>query len=209
MATVYLEINADELSEVLNNARTALQDDTFRKVVGRAFRRTGSHVKATVKRELPKKYEIRPGEVGSAIGAAKTTVGASGVGCTIPIRAARRSIGAKGFKASGGAHGWASLHRKYRVKAKILKGQQGVLPERMSSYGGKPPFRNLAARKPGFKENTWTREGRERFPLLKVSGIAIPQMPMNRSQPEIQKDIVQYMEKRLEHEIQYAIRSGG
>ena len=41
---------------------------------------------------------------------------------------------------------------------------------------------------------------------MRVSGIAIPQMPMNRSQDEVQKDIVDWMAKRIEHEFQMLIR---
>ena len=41
---------------------------------------------------------------------------------------------------------------------------------------------------------------------MQVSGIAIPQMPMNRSKAEVQKDIVDWMAKRIEHEFQMLIR---
>ena len=43
---------------------------------------------------------------------------------------------------------------------------------------------------------------------MKVVGIAIPQMPMNRSQEEVQQDILDYMKERMEHEIQRLMAGG-
>lgn len=167
------------------------------------YRRTGGHVRKVLKQDLPKEYQIRPGEVGSAVSNAKVVSGGlGGTGCIIPVRGTRRSIG-EGFKASGGAHGWNSLKRKYRVKSRIVVSAQSVLPVKMSTYGDQPPFRNLGSR---LGKLTFTRKGKDRLPIVKVEGIAIPQMPMNRSQSDVQKDILDYMEKRIEHEIQRAIR---
>ena len=44
--------------------------------------------------------------------------------------------------------------------------------------------------------------------IAPVKGIAIPQMPLNRSEPDVQKDIMDYMEKRTEHEFMQLMRSG-
>ena len=132
---------------------------------------------------------------------AQTTSSAGGVGCIIPIVDTRGTIGGR-FGASGGAHGWNSLRRKYRVKGRVVKAGTSTLPAQMSSYGGQPPFRNLGSRLGGL---TFTRAGKNRFPIQKVVGIAIPQMPMNRSQDEVQKDILEHMKERIEYEFMRAI----
>jgi hypothetical protein len=158
------------------------------------YRRTGGHVRRILRTDLPKQYVIKPGEVGKAVGSAKI----SGLSCTIPVRGPKRILGPKGFTASGGAHGWNSLRKKYRVKAKIVRSGTSILPANAGSYGGKPPFRNLSA--PSLNGITFTRAGDSRKPIKAMVGIAIPQMPMNRSKPDVQKDILNYMSKRIEHE---------
>lgn len=198
---VYLEIDASELSGEIERLRSVMTPAQFNRVMYGIFKRTGGHVRKVLKTDLPKEYYAKPGEIGKAVGNPKVTMGGLGVGCTIPIRGARKSIGG-GFTASGGAHGWNSLRRKYRVKSRIVKAGQSTLPQYMSSYGGQPPFRNLGSKLGGL---TFTRAGKGRLPILKVSGIAIPQMPMNRSEGDVQRDILNYMEQRIEHEFQRVI----
>ena len=72
----------------------------------------------------------------------------------------------------------------------------------MDSYGGQAPFRNLGSKLGGL---TFTRAGKGRFPILKVVGISVAQMPTNRSESEVQADIKAYLEKRMEHELQRLI----
>lgn len=202
---VRLEIDASELQQELDRLKGKLTPEEIDKISMRIFRRTGQHVRSILRKDIPKEYEVKAGEVGSAVGAAKVTGGGGvgGAGCIIPVRGPRKSIGGS-FRASGGAHGWNSVHRKYRVKARIVRGQQSVLPANAASYGGMPPFRNLGSSLGGV---TFTRAGVSRLPILKVSGIAIPQMPMNRSEAEVQQDIQDYMMKRFEHELNWLIGS--
>ena len=202
---VRLEIDASEPQQELDRLRGKLTPEEIDKISVRIFRRTGQHVRGVLRRDLPREYEVKAGEVGKAVGNAKVTGGggAAGAGCIIPVRGPRRGIGGS-FRASGGAHGWQSLRRKYRVKARIVRGQQSVLPANAASYGGMPPFRNLGS---SLMPATFTRAGKSRLPILKVSGIAIPQMPLNRSEAEVQKDIQDYMMQRFEHELNWLLAS--
>lgn len=197
MAGLYLEIDASSLTSELERLEAVMKPEQFQRAMIRIYRRTGQHVRRVLKTDLPHEYHIKPGEVGAAVGNARV----SGWSCSIPVRGAKRKIGPE-FKASGGAHGWAALRRKYRVNAKIVKSGSSTLPGHMGSYGGQPPFRNLGS---VLMPQTYTRAGKARGPLMRVSGIAIPQMPMNRSQAEVQKDIVDWMAKRIEHEFQMLI----
>lgn len=193
---IYLEIDASELDSEIERLRRVMTPAEFNRAMYRIFQRTGGHVRRILKTDLPKEYHAKAGEIGAAVGNGRVTGGGLGVGCSIPVTGHKKSIGG-GFGASGGAHGWNSLRRRYRVKARIVKAGQSTLPQQMSSYGGQPPFRNLGSKLGGL---TFTRAGKSRFPIKKVVGIAIPQMPMNRSEAEVQKDIVDYMRKRIEHE---------
>ena len=198
---IYLEIDASDMLKETERLRSVMTEEQFERAMYRIFQRTGKHVRKVLKSDLPKDYHAKAGEVGSAVRNAKVSHSGAGVGCTIPVVGERRNIGSK-FKASGGAHGWASLRRKYRVKAKIVKSGTSTLPAKANSYGGQPPFRNLGSR---IMPLTWTREGKDRLPIVKMSGIAIPQMPTNRSEPEVQEDIKTFMENRMRHEFQNII----
>lgn len=204
MATpsIYLEIDASELQGKINDLKAVVKPERFNQIMYSIFQRTGGHVKMILRKDLPVDYHVKAGQISSAVGNAQMTSSAGGVGCAIPIRDSRGTIGGR-YGASGGAHGWNSLKRKYRVKGKVVKAGVSTLPTHMSSYGGQPPFRNLGSKLGGL---TFTRAGKGRFPIKKVVGIAIPQMPMNRSQAEVQQDILDYMKQRIEHEFMRAMR---
>ncbi len=199
-----IDIDAREFGDLLDRLRANMTEAQFKNAMYGIFKRTGGHVRKILKSDLPHEYHVKPGEIGKAVANPRVTSGGLGVGCIIPVRAPRKSIGG-GFSASGGAHGWNSLRRKYRVKARVVKSGVSTLPARMPSYGGMPPFRNLGSKLGGL---TFTREGRARLPIRKVEGIAIPQMPMTRSQPEVQGDIKAYLEKEIMKRLAYLIAAG-
>lgn len=190
MQAIYIEIDDADFQAKIRFLADAMNPANFERAMYRIFTRTGQHVRKIVKEDVPHEYEISPSKVGAAVKAAQV----SGLSCIIPIRDRRGPIGSQ-YKASGGAHGWASLKRKYRVKAKIVKGGTSTLPAR--AMAGYPPFRNLGSKLGGL---TFTRTSGARGPILKVSGIAIPQMPVNRSEAEIQKDIYDWMKAQVERE---------
>lgn len=203
MPAISLEIDATELMDKTEKLRERLTNEQFEKAMRRVFQRTGTHVKKILKQDIPKEYHVTAGSVAAAVGGAQVSGGGGSVGCSIPVRGPRLNIGSK-FKASGGAHGWNTLRRgKYKINAKIVKAGTSTLPGNMPSYGGQPPFRNLGS---SLMPLTWTRAGKSRFPIMKVSGIAIPQMPTNRSEGDVQNDIKDYMYKRMEHEFEYILR---
>jgi len=207
--TVYLEVDASELHEEINILKHAMKPEAFDRAMYGIFKQTGKHVKKILQTDLPQKYNIKSPEVGKAVQGAKVTMGSgSGAGCTIPVVASRRHIGGggRGFTAYGYRRGWASLTSgHYDITAVIYRGKRSRLPAHMKSYGGKPPFRNVPSKLNGL---TFTRAGDARLPIMVVKGIGIPQMPMNRSKPEVQNDIKDYMFNRMEHRLQALVRNG-
>lgn len=197
---VYLEIDASEYNALIERVRTVMTPAQINQMMYGVLRRAEGHIRARLPKDVVPVYQVKSQEVKKAVGHAKMTGGSlGGVGCIIPVSGPRRSIGGS-FKASGGARGWESLRKKYRVKARIVKAGQSTLPPKMDSYGGMPPFRNLSAKK--LNGVTFTREGKSRFPIMKVEGISIAQMPANRAKPALEKDIREYLYKRVEHEVQ-------
>lgn len=208
MKGVYLEIDASDLQEEIERLKRVCTREKFEQVMYGIFRRTGGHVRRILREDLPEDYNVRPGEVSSAVGGAKVSTGIGGVGCSIPVMGERKHIGGggKGFPAKGGRRGWNSLKSgHYDINVHVYKGSWSTLPAHLSNYGGQPPFRNLGSSLHGL---TFTRMSKARLPIEPVEGIAVPQMPMNRSEPSVQYDIKKYMEERMEQRFQQLIRSG-
>ena len=200
MATrvIALDVDMSELRGTIAHLRAHTSDKLFARAMYRTFKETGRHVGAILKQDLPNQYYVKAAEIGQVVQKPIVNMAGMNVACRIPLKGARKSIGGS-FSASGSAHGWQSVHKKYRVTARIVKGAASKLPAKMDSYGGMPPFRNIPS---NLGKATFTRTGKGRFPIKSVVGIAIPQMPMNRSAEEVEKDILDFTERRLMHYIE-------
>lgn len=211
--TIWVTIDASDTKKQLDRLAKVMTPEQFNRCLYGIFRRTGGHVRKILRTDLPHDYHVRAGDISSAVnGISVTSGGVGGVGCTIPIRDTRGDLGGR-YKAIGGTHGWAPLRMsksrraKKRIKAKIVKAGISTLPQNMpESYGGQPPFRNFNA--PSLHGLVFTRKGKARLPIQKGMGIAIPQMPMNRSEEEVQADIKKYLEDRINHEFMRLIGGG-
>ena len=208
---VYLQVDATELTDELEKLKKVMTPEQFDKAMYGIFKRTGSHVKKILGVDIPQSYDVSKAQVRQTVKTAKVVssgMGVSGVGCTIPVEGERKHIGGggKGFTAYGGRRGWNSLNSgHYSITTKVLKGKRSTLPKKLSSYGGMPPFRNLGSSLNGI---TFTRAGKDRLPIEPVMGIAIPQMPLNRSEGDVQSDIKKYMQQRIEARLNALIKNG-
>lgn len=199
--SIYLEIDLSDASATIEALRNIHTPENFRKIMYRVFRRTATRVKTIVAKDVSRHYEITQTKVRAHIGAPRVEYGAGalGVSCSIPIDGKRLSIGGS-YKAKGGRHGW-NTGKRYKISARIVKGQSSTLPKTMDNQGGQPPFRNFSAPKLG--KVAFTRVSKKRFPIAAVVGVAVPQMPLNRAEDDVQGDIMETLMKRLEHEHQY------
>lgn len=161
---------------------------------------TAKKVKTIVGDEVPQDYDVSSSWVKKQVGSPVWQGGGSEVSIRIPIKGARGSIGGT-FGASGGKRGWAAARGgRYKVKARIVKGTQSVLPSTMDHQSaGMPPFRNIGSK---LGKATFVRKGKARFPIVSVKGLSVAQMPMNRSREDIENEIQDYMAKRLAHYFQ-------
>lgn len=207
-------IDTSDVNELFSQLRAIHTKDNMDKLMQRAIRRTGSRVKTIVKKDVPQKYHITSSQVGKDIKSPQMGGGAAGPSCTIPIIGVRHIIGGKTFSASGGRHGWKGIvaGKRYKIKAQIIKGKTSVLPETIAEQGGNPPFRNLSAKR--LNKAVFTRQKGAGFPpkntpIGRVVGIATPQMPLNRSEQEVQEDIINFLAKRMEHEHAYMMAKLG
>ncbi len=166
------------------------------------------YTRTAIKRIVPRNYEVTQEEVYRHIGSAKTRFsGGIGVNCCIPIKGKRLSIGG-GFSASGGAPGWSSKGKQYKITTQMVKGQTSTLPDVMKHQGNNPPFINTTA--PKLNGLAFTRTGYKtkngKDAIVKVVGIGVPQMPLNRSEDKVQEAIVKKLIERLEHEHAWRVK---
>lgn len=199
-----IEIDASEVKNEIDFLKTHMTHHQFVNAMYTVFRQTGNHVGTILKQDLPTHYYVTSKEIGAVVQKPIMSVAGEQVGCTIPLRGPKKSIGG-GFTAKGSAKGWQSVRKKYTVSAKIVKGSVSKLPQKMDSYGGMPPFRNIPSK---LGSVAFTRSGKSRLPIMKVVGIAVPQMPMNRSRADVERDIVEYLQNRLDHRIQALLNNG-
>ncbi len=206
-----ITIDASDLQDKLARLRTNMSDSSFNTAMYGILRRTSTKVKKILKSDIPNDYYATPSAIGAAVKSPRIAGAGFSMNCTIPISAPRGSIGGKsrsggGFSASGGAHGWNSIKRKYRVKSRIVKDGTSTLPSAARSYGGKPPFRNLSAK--SLNGLTFTRAGKERFPIMKVMGISIAQMPANRTREQIENELMKELETQVDKRFMALMRIG-
>lgn len=191
MGAVYLNIDASELNGLLASMASQLTPDNFERLMRRSLNEVGKRSKKPIREAVQMEYEAPFAWVNKGIKNARISVGGGEVLCTIPLEGEKGNIGST-FKARGGARGWNPP--KYRVTAKIVKGASSVLPSAMSHQGSQPPFRNIS-----FSGLTFTRAGKERLPIERVSGLALPQMPLNQAREETEDKLLALTEKRVIH----------
>lgn len=189
MYTIY--VDTTDLQARMKEMQKALSHEGFVRLMRWTFTDVGRTARRLIYEAVREEYVASRGFITSGIQNPKVTIGGGGVSCIIPLAGPRGTIG-KDYRASGGARGWKI--RRYKVKAKIVVAGTSVMPPQMSSYGGQPAFRNLSWNKIAF-----TRAGKGRLPIMKVVGIAMPQMPLNRSEDSTVEKLFNKTSERLEH----------
>ena len=217
----YLHIDTSDLDELLINMRQILTEDEARRLLVRVFapNRVGSKVKTILSTTLPLEYHAKKGFIKKAIGSPKLHDGQT-ISVEIPLDGARGILGDT-FAATGSDGGktvrtnWTGRkgqkkgknrrrQRKVTITASIVKSGPSTLPPTIPHQGNNPPF--IAFGKGGA---VYTRTTKARYPIARVPGLALPQMPMNRSEPAVQAEIKGYMKERIIHEFKQLLGKFG
>ena len=201
-----LELTADvsELEDEIAFLRKTMKPEVFDRAMYGIFQRTARHVSSILKKDLPPNYYVKPSEITAVVKDPDLSMSGGSVGCIIPLKDKQKNIGT-GFAATGYRRGWNSLKGKYKIRASIVKAGKSELPGNMDNQGGMPPFRNMPSK---LGKLTFTRKGKARLPIARVSGIAIPQMPMIRSRAQVEADIDKYLAERIEARFNALIANG-
>lgn len=189
----YLDIDISDLSDTIEMMRATLTEAQFKRLMYRTFAEAGRKSKTMIAREVQQDYVVTQAWVKSQIRPFRLTFGgAFPVTCTIPISSHKGSIGGR-FKASGGRRG-------RRISAAIVRAGRSTLPDEMKNQGGNPPFMSGGV--------AYTRRTKNRYPIVRVVGLGVPQMPMNRSRVKVERVLLEYIGNRLEHNFGHMFGGG-
>ena len=194
-------VDASQLTDKLTRMRDALGEENFRKLMVRTFRRTASKAATIISQDVRKEYPVKDGWVRGAIKTPKVTTGGEYIaGCTIPMS------GVKGLEGPNQTFKLDNRGRSARLKPILVKkGGRKPLPMRLKNQGNNPPF--LANGRHGVGLMVMTRRTKFRHPIVRVGGLSLPQMPMNRSENQISEDLIKFTQARLDHEFDYMMRN--
>lgn len=191
---VYLNVDMSDVQRTIDLMRGVLTREQFERLMYRTFGEAGRRSKTLIAREVVQDYVVTQAWVRSQIQRYRLSFGGpSPVTCVIPISGHKGSIGGR-FRARGGRRG-------ARIRASIVTAGQSTLPETMDHQGGNPPFMVNGV--------AFTRRTHRRFPIVRVVGLGVPQMPLNRSSDEVQDSLLQYIGNRLEHNFSFMFGKGG
>lgn len=185
----YLDIDISDLDEKIKKIKLALTADKADRLLHDVCVDTAKSVKTIVSRTVPKNYAITKKWAAERVGRYKIENGSQFI-CAIPLSSKRGLLGGV-FKVRGKT-GRPVKGKRYKISAKILKGAWGVLPEKILHQGKNPPFI-------GKNNLVFTRTRKTPRPIARVPGLALPQMPLNKSENEVRKLIHEKMEMRLDH----------
>lgn len=191
----YLNVDMSDVSRLIDFLRGIMTPEKFERLIYRTFGEVGKRSKTIISRAVRQEYAAQDGWIRSQIGQYQLTMGGEyPVTCKIPLKGAKGVLG-RIFQASGRGGG---------ITAKIVRGSASRLPRVMSNQGGNPPFMGRGA----LGGAVFTRRTKSRFPIVRVVGLAVPQMPLNRSAEQTQEQIINLCAQRLEHNFLYMLSSG-
>ena len=190
--SIYVDMS--DLQSKIEHLRLVLTKEQFEKVMYRTFGEVGRRAKTLIAKEVVQDYAVTQKWVKDNTGSYQLSMGgAFPVTCTIPLKGHKGSIGGR-FALSSPVRS----RREGRVRARIVRDQVSTLPQRMENQGGNPPFVAEGV--------AFTRRTKARLPIVRVVGLGVPQMPLNRSEEKVQDALLDYAGQRLEHHFQRMIR---
>ena len=194
----WLNVDMGDVARTIEYLRGILTRDQFERLLYRTFGEVGRRSKTIISRAVRRDYVATDGWIQAGIMRPQLSMGgAFGVECRIPLKGAKGVIG-QTFPASGGS---GRRYGRRRITASIVRSGRSRLPAVMRNQGGNPPFMAGGV--------AFTRRTAARLPIVRVAGLGLPQMPLNRSADEVQDQILQLAGQRLEHNFMHMFGSGG
>lgn len=176
---VDIRIDASQALQKISEAQKMLSPDRCREYMRLTLTDTGRAAKSVISDTVVEDYVVTKSWAADKVGYPQVS---GGLTVIVPVRGSRGVIGPT-YPIAGASGG----KKKRRIKANIVRSGVSTLPTKMSNQGGNPPF--IA------KGMVYTRRSGKRYPIVRVVGLGVPQMPINRSQAKIEKKLLAEMEK--------------
>lgn len=176
---VDIRIDASQALQKISEAQKMLSPDRCREYMRLTLTDTGRAAKSVISDTVVEDYVVTKSWAADKVGYPQVS---GGLTVIVPVRGSRGVIGPT-YPITGASGG----KKKRRIKANIVRSGVSTLPTKMSNQGGNPPF--IA------KGMVFTRRSGKRYPIVRVVGLGVPQMPINRSQAKIEKKLLAEMEK--------------
>lgn len=176
---VDIHIDATQALQTLSEAQKLLSPGKCRELLLLTLTDTGRAAKSVIGDTVTEDYVVTKGWAADKVGFPQVS---GGLTVIVPVRGSRGVIGLV-YPIAGASGG----KKKRRIKASIVRSGVSTLPAKMSNQGGNPPFIG--------KGMVYTRKTSKRYPIVRVVGLGVPQMPINRSKEKIEKKLLAEMEK--------------
>lgn len=191
----YFRVDMGDVARLIEDLRGILTREQFERLLYRTFNEVGRKSKTLISRAVRQDYVAQDGWIRAQIMRPQLSMG-GGVQCRIPLKGTKGVIGPR-FPASGGS---GRRYGRARISASIVRSGRSRLPAVMRNQGGNPPFMSGGV--------AFTRRTEARLPIVRVAGLGVPQMPLNRSEDETVRLLLEYTGQRLEHNFMYMFGSG-
>lgn len=183
----FLDVDLSDLRGKIDFMRGSLTRQKYEQMLYRTFGEVGRSARSMISKEVTEDYAVTQEWVRSQIQNYRLTFGGGfPVTCSIPIKGTKGGIGRR-FKLKRPARDG----KRGKIFTQIVKTNESLLPQTMSNQGGNPPF--IAG------GMVFTRRKNSRLPIVRVVGLGVPQMPLNRSGPDIQDALLKKASERLDH----------
>lgn len=217
-----LELDAEQFQNMINDLARNTTPEQFNRIISRSLKRAGSAVRTAVKREISTTYHITASRALSAM--STPVISESPANMTIYVKGVRERIGPTGpYPAwSVGMNGPSGRKRRNiqsrsgNVTMEDVRGVRSTLPAGLGSdarhfmvmrgpYAGRvfaaiPKSAGSPLYIKHIRGKRICRYARANEKIRVAVGIAIPQMPLNRSAPAIQMRFEEIFQKRIAHE---------
>lgn len=181
-----LTLDMSDLRTKSQAMQAAMRPEQFRKLIYRTMSEVGKRGKTIIAKEVVKQYAVSQKFAREGVKNAVIKWAGKDIDCWIPLSGRKGTIGGTFKKFGGGKH----------ISARIVKGKVSHLPTVFKDRGGNPPF----VGKGGI---VYTRRTKKGLPIVRISGLGLPQMPLNLASEDVQDAFLDLAGKRLEHNFEY------
>ena len=196
-----LNVDMGDVTRQIDMLRGIMSQRNFEALMYRTFGEAGRRSRTIISQEAARDYAVARRYIAQSVGRYELTFGgAAPVTCRIPLSAVKGTIGGR-FRLRRPA----TIARTGNITADIVRSGTSTLPRNMPArLGGQQPFVGRGR----LNGVVFARRGRGRWPIIRVVGVASPQMPLNRSEEHIQEALLEFVGQRLEHNFEHMMGNG-